>query len=679
MLNLSTDFVNSAPRDIRNVRLGKKKWPYIVLVIVVVVVILGLISVPYASMAFNIYEQANLGKQDLEEAQKLAASLKFEQAGEYVDSAIEHFSLAKQKFIAYKIFLWVPWVGTQVRAVDNILTTSLETSKAIADLLELAQDIFEVFEYTKEVTGGIVPEVEEHITFADLTREQRREILKQLYESVPKLQEAKVKIDLAMTSFERIPQTQLAEPIRKAVEPFAQYLPEFKRQIDFAVPLLKIIPQVAGYPASKNYLVLFSNNAELRPAGGFLGTYGILKVADGEIISFDTHDIYAIDGPSESFMTSVPPPPISQYLKVNAWYMRDSNWSPDFPESAEKVLWFYSEEASGIAREREGPIPEAPLINFNGVISLNPDLVAQLLTVTGPITIEDQTFTSENMFHALEYHVEVGFLEEGIPRFQRKEIISALSTELQDKLFSLPAARWFDVMKILQDALLERHFIIYEKDPDIQSEIESQNWDGGVREYDGDFLMVVDANLASLKTDPYVERNIKYELGFDEMNDLIGKVTINYKNTATFTWKTTRYRTYTRVYAPQGSELLSATGHLKDDKLTNPNLEPGTVDVYDELGKTVFGAFTSIEPGAQGELTFSYKLPDSVREMIRDREYSLFIEKQAGAEAPGLTLSLEFDKNLESAEPPEEQVYWGDRRYNVTTDLRVDREFQINF
>ncbi|MBU0648945.1 DUF4012 domain-containing protein, partial [Patescibacteria group bacterium] len=386
MHNPQTNFMTHAPADIKRPRFGRRKWPYVLAFIVIIIVLLGLLSIPYIGLAQSAYSEALAGKQDLEEAQKLAIALKLEQAEEYVESAIEHFEQADSDLTAFKIFTWVPWLGTQIRAVDNILTTSLETSRAISNILGLAQDIFEVFEYSKELTGELMPEMGEDVSFADLNREQKREILKSLHESVPRLEEAKIKIDLAMQSFQEIPRTELAEPLREAIEPFAQYLPEFKKQIDFAIPLFKIVPHFAGYPESKNYLVLFSNNTELRPSGGFLGTYGLLKVADGEIISFNTHDIYAIDGPAESFLRVAPPPPLVKYLKADAWFMRDSNWSPDFPTSAEKALWFYSEEARGIVQERGAPIEAAPLVNFNGVVSINPDVVAELLGVTGPIT-----------------------------------------------------------------------------------------------------------------------------------------------------------------------------------------------------------------------------------------------------------------------------------------------------
>ncbi len=79
-------------------------------------------------------------------------------------------------------------------------------------------------------------------------------------------------------------------------------------------------------------------------------------------------------------------------------------------------------------------------------------------------------------------------------------------------------------------------------------------------------------------------------------DDLIGKTEITYQNNADFTWKSTRLRTYTRVYVPLGSELISSAGAMENDKIKDPQLQAGQVEAATEFGKTFFGAFISIEP-----------------------------------------------------------------------------------
>jgi hypothetical protein len=50
----------------------------------------------------------------------------------------------------------------------------------------------------------------------------------------------------------------------------------------------------------------------------------------------------------------------------------------------------------------------------------------------------------------------------------------------------------------------------------------------------------------------------------------------------------------------------------KDLSQSGGRFIPGQVDVMRDLGKTVFGAFWSIEPGETRQLTFKYRLPARV-------------------------------------------------------------------
>src|SRR3989338_6110192 len=42
-----------------------------------------------------------------------------------------------------------------------------------------------------------------------------------------------------------------------------------------------LIQQVLGFDKPQTYLILFLNNTEMRPAGGFIGAYGVVKVNKG--------------------------------------------------------------------------------------------------------------------------------------------------------------------------------------------------------------------------------------------------------------------------------------------------------------------------------------------------------------------------------------------------------------
>jgi hypothetical protein len=174
-------------------------------------------------------------------------------------------------------------------------------------------------------------------------------------------------------------------------------------------------------------------------------------------------------------------------------------------------------------------------------------------------------------------------------------------------------------------------------------------------------------------------RKIDYSISSDASGKNHAKVTITYKNNGTFTWKTTRYRTYTRIYVPDGSTLVGGSGMLENDKISDPSRRPGKIDVGEEFGKTYFGAFIAIEPGAEGTLQFEYILPDNIKNQITNGLYKLLVQKQSGTLAYPLTLNLNFDKNIKQAAPAEEQKNWGDDVYNLQTDLSADRQIEVGF
>ena len=56
------------------------------------------------------------------------------------------------------------------------------------------------------------------------------------------------------------------------------------------------LPAILGFEGKRKYLVLFQNNMELRPGGGFIGSYGILEMENGVVKQFKVSDIYDADG-----------------------------------------------------------------------------------------------------------------------------------------------------------------------------------------------------------------------------------------------------------------------------------------------------------------------------------------------------------------------------------------------
>lgn len=625
----------------------KKKWVIYTLAVIVILIIVFVLHYPAALAA---YRNALSGKDDFIKAQGAIGAQDFAGAGKALQTANQKFNQARDNFKSLRKFRFIPLLGRQVTAIDNILIAGIQLSSGFRELAELGDTIFTSLNK------------EGPVSLAEISEAETRMILQKLYESPPLLQGVKAEVDLAYQAIGEIPEQGLLGPIRKAVEPLKEQLPTIKESLELAIPAAEALPQIAGYPKEKAYLFLLQNNTEMRPTGGFIGTYGILKLKDGAISYFKTDNIYNLDNAVKDTLIETPPWPLQKYLNSKKWFMRDSNWSPDFPTAAQKAEWFYHQE-------------NGPEKSIHGVIAVTLTFIQSLLELTGEIQVDGINFTSENFIDTLEYQVERGYYQQGISDADRKEVIGTLSSKLLDGILNLPSDRWPDLWATFQEDIKAKQILIYLKDESIEQLVMEQGWGGEVKYVTGDYFLVVDSNMASLKSDPGVLRTIDYNLTENESGDLIGKINIHYDNQGAFDWKTTRYRTYTRVYVPKGSELIETSGAMENDNLHGG--KPGDTEVIEAEGKTQFGAFISIEPKEQGDLTFTYKLPAYVKEVVENNSYTLYAQKQSGTPAYILNTVLNFSSKIDSFSPIDNGALDGQNTLTFHTDLDQDREFSI--
>ncbi len=381
-------------------------------------------------------------------------------------------------------------------------------------------------------------------------------------------------------------------------------------------PILSLLPSLIGYPSESRFLILFQNNDELRPTGGFIGSYATVKVSDfAKEIEMNTGDIYHLDMPSIDFLETIPPEPIAKYMKVKKWYLRDSNWSPDWPTSASFIEDLFYQEAKHAAVDFK---------DLTAIIAITPDLVADLIGLMGDIEFEGNVYTPSNLQELLQYQVEVAYIEEGIKSWDRKNIMNDLAFILKNRLQSLSISQLPALLTILNESIVTKDLLIYYTNPDIQLVVKNMKADGSIIQTDKDYLMIVDANLAAFKTDAVMKKDWYYNLSKTE-EGLRVDLTLRYEHQGGFDWRTTRYRSYTRVLVPKESKFIGLLGNYQDFKEEM------------ELDKKVFGFFISIEPGTTQEYTLSYILPSS---MIDD--YELYLQRQPGSRINSFTINFPY-------------------------------------
>ncbi len=418
--------------------------------------------------------------------------------------------------------------------------------------------------------------------------------------------------------------------------------------------LFSVVGSLLGFDSPHTYLLLFENNTELRPGGGFIGVYAVIHVNKGHFRIDKIDGTENLDNATSSNTLPMPPVPLKKYLGVSHWYFRDSNWSPDFPTTARQALTLFSLEHGTNAK------------NIDAVIAVTPTVLEDILHVTGPVIADGMTFTSANVTQQLEYQVEYGYHQQNIPFKDRKDLVRTLFTAIGNKLRVSVILHYQNFLKLLKKWAVQKQLMLYSTNSSLDSTFHKFQLDGTVVTSTEDYLLWVDANLGSLKTDHAINRTLSYSFT-PTGTTYLARVTMTYHHTGTFDWRTTRYRDYVRVYVPDGSVFVTTTN----------NVAP--VDTGTNLGKTWFGTFISVEPGTTKSLTFQYLLPQAIAHQIKHGLYTLIVQKELGTNGIGLTLNLDFGITLTGAAPPEKKNQWGDDRYVYQTNLNTDRDFHINF
>jgi hypothetical protein len=662
------------PEPVQESHQRRRWWHYIawglagIIVVWVVVLLLA---------AGQVLTSALDARSDLESAREAALDLQFDEARDALSDADQALVHAEAGYTVLRSVAYVPWVGDYVETVGTMLDSGHNVISAVDEVVEIGAEVVRISGVAQEDITAIQQGLSPNITFEQLSTDKKRTILKRLSNAAGDFRRIEAKIAVARSEINELPTDNLVAPIANEIRPLDDQLAQLEELVGTMSLAANLLPQFAGLDEQRTFLLLFLNNAELRPGGGFIGTYGTLTVKDGELRNLRTRDVYHLDDAAEPNLQTDPPQPFTDYLGLNTWFMRDANWSPDFAVSSRQTINAFLREIDTLPPEQREEIQSR--VVPAGVIGFTPDFASDVLRIVGPVEVRGQRFTAENVFDTLEYQVEFGFAQEGLPPEQRKEIVSELVREVRTRVFALPLSELSRIVDAARDNLNEKQIALYSADSNTQKAIERAGWGGRVHPGPIDTQLWVDANLGALKSDHAVDRTITYEIIQNTDGEFIGRTKMLYNHTGTFDWKTTRYRTYARLYVPKGSEFIRARGTLLNDKTYNPELKPGPVDVGEDLGMTTFGAFTAIEPGQQRELVFEYKLADSVVEKIREGTYALDAIKQIGADAHALTLSLDFDKNITYAEPAEGAGEWGDDMYRLNTKLNQDKTFSVSF
>ncbi|MGQ9516630.1 MAG: DUF4012 domain-containing protein, partial [Anaerolineae bacterium] len=417
-------------------------------------------------------------------------------------------------------------------------------------------------------------------------------------------------------------------------------------RLDRYLPLLEAgvggaywAPALLGVGEARTYLVLVQNEDELRATGGFISGVALVKVQDGRVVELSFEDSYAVDDLRRPYPP--PPQPLRDFMAVEQLLFRDSNWSPDFPTTAEVAMTLY---AMGKGRQADG------------VIALDQRAIAMLMEGLGALQVAGypRPVSGENVLEAAKeaWEPKAGITEEWWEH--RKDFMAELLRAALRRLEEEPdQVDWATLAGAFWQALQERHIMVFVRDGGPAGWLNAMGWDGTLRETAGDFLMVVDTNMGFNKVNALVEQSLEYLVDLSDPQGPRAELRVRHvhplkgwqgvcrqeaRYDMTYLEMTQRcYWDYLRVLAPRGSVLLEGKGHpVPAEALLSGKAFPGSFSASEEDGRQVFATFLLLAPGQTMETSLSYRLPAVViqaGETAGTLRYTLTVQKQPGTSA----------------------------------------------
>ncbi len=449
-------------------------------------------------------------------------------------------------------------------------------------------------------------------------------------------------------------------------------LPVVQSLVDRAVSVASFLGRMTGTDRPRRYLILFSNPSELRPTGGFPGSYGIITFENGRVKDFRADDIYNPDGQIRDLII----PPLQLQHITPGWGMRDVAWWIDFPTSAKKVMEYWQHDGGAAV---------------DGVFAIKPDVLEGILKITGPISMPqyDLVLTSQNVVATLQLEVE------SKKTAQPKQIIVDLAPLILQRLSSVPTPQWVALLGLFKESLDERDALMYFDDQQLQFYVLAEGFSGAVRATPGDYLMVDVSNIKGAKADAVTDTSVKLE-SWTEDGTMIHRLTLTRRHNGGSTdygFYNKPNNSWVRVLVPKGSVVRGIKGNAtpvykplmdyskvtarRDTDLqaleSTYRTDARGVLTYEESGKTGFGFWMSLAPNSTEVVQVEYSVPAQ----YISQEYSLLVQRQPGLDLTDFELTIQKGsvKSISASEPA--LVAWPDS-WRLHTDLAHDLEFRAS-
>ncbi len=451
-----------------------------------------------------------------------------------------------------------------------------------------------------------------------------------------------VNTELAFIDEKRYPANFRGIPLKSYITQAHEYSSGAATALSQFRPVFEQLPAIAGASGRKKYFILFQNDKELRPTGGFLTAYALIYVENGKVTPDKSDDIYTLDS---KFNSRLPiPPELGKYLTTEKyWNLRDMNIYPDFKQSMDTFSSYYK----ALPQEAK---------DIDGIIAVDTNVLTDLVKLLGPVEVPGfGTFSADNS-PTCDCPQIIGALSEITDRptpyvkVNRKGILGPMMRNILTKAYTAPKTEWPTLFSTAWQNIQSRHVQFYFFDQKAQAAAEVAGAAGrmNLNPQSQDFMAVIDANLGGAKSNLYVTNNIQQTVSAPTNGVITKKVTLTYKNThrgdncnleAGLLCLNAPMPDWNRIYLPKGARMTNSVGY-----------KPGTVKQSDVGDFTVIDGEFTLDPMSQVKIEVDYTVP-----YTDTTTYKVQLWKQAGVDS--VTELMDVNGNQEQFNMVQDMVY----------------------
>ena len=349
--NTSAEKKKKGKRENNQPEKKKKIWPRVVLVIVAIIAIMAIVVVinvgSVKAQATNLKDELSTAMTYIEEGDMTSLDESVVKITDSIDGLERSMNGSFWTAMSN-----VPVVGSDVKSIRELVSILGDFSGEVLNpLVEVVKE--NPLSELKVGNGYNVKIIRNYLDFAKTL--------------VPEIQTLSEQLDGIHLSILSGTMEQYTEKIKKVTDIYAS--------IEDYLPLIESILNV---DEDRTYVLAAQNSAELRAAGGFPGSVGLITIRDGilEIGDFDSvYNMFETDTPGGLYGVTAKETKI--FTEQFSSWAHDATYNPDFKRVGE--IWCHNYE------EKYGE-------KLDGAISLTPVVIQRLLESTGKsVTLSDGT------------------------------------------------------------------------------------------------------------------------------------------------------------------------------------------------------------------------------------------------------------------------------------------------